>query len=707
MPPADPTTDDAPWIGRASAALERYAEPLLRAVAGRLIRPRSQWPPEELRGRIAAALEDAVILDRTLRTLSPACRRLLKLIGLSRQPLWRVQPLVELLAALGHAEGVGPIQELLEAGLLFPDLPARTPPVTDFPTWLGQAATQPLAAFTVPRVAGRVRGEDLGLGLLPHEMSSDAAAQEADGLEWPLRLAVLWQQVRAAPLRLTQQRGFFKRDYDRLRSHPLLTAPAADQIAPVADPGLFAVELALAEGVLIRTEEEVEAGRFPQHWSEGVGAAIAGLWAALLRVEGYDAVAGWIGPSGEGGRPFAAPALLTLALLAQLPENAWIGPDGIEEWLAGHYPDWAKRAAAAEGPDWSAAFLLGLAFQLRLIQALKHGPDWRVRLSPIGRAILGGGPLPAARPPVEQTLLVQPNLEIVLFRQGLTPELVARLSRFAIWKTLGPACTLTLTAESVYQGLESGETLADLTRLLERHGTRAISETVLESLRSWASKRERVLVYSSAILLEFRTEADLSQALKLGLVEMKLTDRIGLVSDEGQIDYGHFRLVGSRDYLAPEECCVEVAADGLGFAVNEYRSDLLLESEIRRFAEPDPTPGDERPHFRMTRATLQATRARGLDGRQLNDWFVRRAGEPLSATARLLLAGEETPPLTLQPMHVLRLPSSDLADGLAKWPETARLVGERLGPALLAVPEEAIEPLRAKLAELGVKLLTE
>ena len=85
MPPADPTTDDAPWITRAGAALEHYAEPLLRAVAGRLIRPRNQWPPEELRERIAAALEDAVILDRTLRTLSPASRRLLKLIGLSRQ----------------------------------------------------------------------------------------------------------------------------------------------------------------------------------------------------------------------------------------------------------------------------------------------------------------------------------------------------------------------------------------------------------------------------------------------------------------------------------------------------------------------------------------------------------------------------------------------------------------------------------------------
>src|SRR5205807_9500952 len=99
-----------------------------------------------------------------------------------------------------------------------------------------------------------------------------------------------------------------------------LTAPAADQIAPVADPGLFAVELGLAESVLTRTDEEVEAGHFPEAWSEGVGAAVAGLWAALPRVEGYDVVAGWVGPSGESGRPFAGPALLTLALLAQLPE---------------------------------------------------------------------------------------------------------------------------------------------------------------------------------------------------------------------------------------------------------------------------------------------------------------------------------------------------------------------------------------------------
>jgi hypothetical protein len=56
---------------------------------------------------------------------------------------------------------------------------------------------------------------------------------------------------------------------------------------------------------------------------------------------------------------------------------------------------------------------------------------------------------------------------------------------------LGLACTLGLTAESVYRGLESGETLLDLLAMFNRHGTRPLSDTVLNSLRSWASKREK------------------------------------------------------------------------------------------------------------------------------------------------------------------------------------------------------------------------
>ena len=56
---------------------------------------------------------------------------------------------------------------------------------------------------------------------------------------------------------------------------------------------------------------------------------------------------------------------------------------------------------------------------------------------------------------------MQPNLEIIAYRQGLTPALIARLTRFAAWKSLGAACTLQLEPETVYRALEAGRDLRD------------------------------------------------------------------------------------------------------------------------------------------------------------------------------------------------------------------------------------------------------
>jgi hypothetical protein len=384
-------------------------------------------------------------------------------------------------------------------------------------------------------------------------------------------------------------------------------------------------------------------------------------------------------------------------LLTVTPDGAWVRAEDAGGWL-----DRGPDAAPGAG----ATFLLGIGYQLRLIQATRQRDEWWVRLSPLGRTVAEVvKKLPAEQPAIEQTLLVQPNLEIVLFRQGLTPGLIARLSHIAEWKALGLACTLTLTAESVYRGLESGETLADLIALLERHGTRGLSETVLGSLRSWASKRERVLIYPSALLLEFRTAADLDRALGQGLVERRVTDRIGLIAAEDRIDYQRFRLVGSRDYLAHDEVCAEVGDDGLTLFINEHKSDLLLECEVRRFAEPLSVAGvDGRPRFRMTPATLRGARHQGLDAKALDTWFLRRTGESLSATAALMLTGDEAPPLSLERLVVLRVPTAELAEGIVAWPETRDLIAERLAPTLLAVSADAVERLRAKLAELDVRI---
>src|SRR5262245_23515735 len=148
-------------------ALARYDESLLRQVAARLLRPRNQWPADELIDRAAAALDNAPVIDRRLKELPPACRALLALVGVSRQPRWRVGPLLGLLAALGHAEGLTPVLRLFEEGLLFPELPESGPPLRSFEAWAGGSGGAGLVVWSPPAVTGRCTRDDLDLPNVP------------------------------------------------------------------------------------------------------------------------------------------------------------------------------------------------------------------------------------------------------------------------------------------------------------------------------------------------------------------------------------------------------------------------------------------------------------------------------------------------------------------------------------------------------------
>src|SRR5204862_3719952 len=99
--------------------LARYDEALLRQVAARLVRPRNHWPAQDLVERCVEALDNPAVVDRRLRDLDPAGRQALALVGHSRQPAWALGNLVELLMALGPADGLAPVLSLLQAGLLF------------------------------------------------------------------------------------------------------------------------------------------------------------------------------------------------------------------------------------------------------------------------------------------------------------------------------------------------------------------------------------------------------------------------------------------------------------------------------------------------------------------------------------------------------------------------------------------------------------
>src|SRR5258708_5319152 len=101
------------WVDLLQRTLAVYAEPLLRQVAAKLLKPRNQWPIEELIERSVATVANPAVVDRRLKELEPASRQMLALIGHSRQPVWSLGNLVELAIALGHADGLKPVFELL------------------------------------------------------------------------------------------------------------------------------------------------------------------------------------------------------------------------------------------------------------------------------------------------------------------------------------------------------------------------------------------------------------------------------------------------------------------------------------------------------------------------------------------------------------------------------------------------------------------
>ncbi len=696
---------------RYRTALERYAEPLLRQVVAKLVQPRTLIPADELAERCGQTVANPPVIDRRLRDLTPAARAILTWCGLSRVPEWKVGHLVLALASLGHHEGMAPILELLNQGLLVPAAPDAAP-IEHFEAWLGTPpGTLSASVWVHPSVALRARGEGFTFPELATVPAGGATLRQSDGLDWPLRLALVWQQVALAPIRRTASRTLFKRDLEKYKTDPLLSAPTPDQPSPAPEPGVLALVWAEAAGVVGERDGFLVSLPFPPEWGAGLWPCLTQLASALARIETWDAGAGYAPPEEELS---AAPTamLLTLFLLSSIPADRLVPLQPLADWLWDKHPSWQGRVSKLaptlvrqRGLGWVESFLLGVAYPLKLVECGKVEGDWCVRLTDFGRHTFAQGAEPPAPLTTPQALLVQPNAEILAYRQGLTPALISRLTRIAKWKALGPACTLELTAETTYHGLESGLTMAGMLQTLNQHGMKTVPATVVDLLRRWSDKRDRISVFPSATLVEFQSAADLDTAIARGVVSIRVTDRIGLTDEGREPDFKQLRLVGNRDYETKPQQCVKVGPDGVTLTIDTAVADLLVEAELPRFADliPRDPPGVRR--YAVTPATLKRGMGLGLTVVELDAWFHARSGAALPPAIRLLAPPAATSPAwEVERLLVVRLPTESLADGVAQYPATAEFIAERLGPKALAVEPSDFAELKEVLASLGIAL---
>jgi hypothetical protein len=727
------------------SALKRYEGVRLRELTVALGWSDLGTRPSALAGLIAERLAEPRAVEPVVAQRSAGARIALSLFALTETAAWSMLGLGHALRCLG-VNPVLTVQELAAVGLLAVSAKGEIEPVPDparrvetdpantilhaHPAAMSTARTVLPEAEPLP-IAGSVR-----------------QVREADGLEPILRLAAVWQRVAESPLRQTQQGTLYKRDRERMEDDPVLAGPIADALEPLPDMAAFWLALARGVGLL---EAEPESDRVvaasPEFWAENaihLPQMIAVRWLGL-RTWHEQAGMQQDGSTAELAWPYVR--LPVLLWLAAQPEGAWIALDDLARHLGRGTADWERASFLVEVPAPSSprgrpmrsrpngrdrrvealgggaleSLLLGVAYQIGLIRTAEEDLGGRrvVQLTPLGRYILALGPPPTPRPSFEHFLFVQPNFEIIAYRQGLTPALIGQFSQFARWSQVGAALELKLTSESVYQGLEGGLTAQAILDRLARHSQRPLHAGVAEALRTWAGRRERVTYYASATLIEFASREDREQGLAHwpstgSPAPLPIADRFLLVEDEAAIPFQRFRLAGARDYRRPPESCLEVEADGVTLTLDLARSDLLVDAELARFADErtavparESTPTNPRRRFVVSAASLARAAEDGLGMAYLAHWYARRTGAEMPPAVRLLLlaAASKVPPMATSRPLLLHTPSADLLDGLLQHPATGIHLGERLGPTTVVVPDGSLDAFRRALAGLGLRIM--
>ena len=714
----------------------------------RLLAERRGFEPEAdaddgaaIAAELVDQLDDPTIAAAIRERLDENERSAVALFGLTENPRWPARGLAHALSVLGaSAEDV--INGLLKRGLLV------------------VAADGPIVGTSAPQRGPSVEGPDL---LIHPALSSgarirppidppipvcEAVAQirEADGLEPILRLAALWQRLGAEPVRLTQTGALYKRDRERIAEDAVISGPFRDAPADAPDPAGLLMELAKRIGLIhLDSSRELLVASPADFWTENavhLPQMIASAWLGLRSWREWSETE----PSASSTAPAVGEPLIYLrpALmlwLAGLAPEDWVTLDDLAEHLNTVFPDWdrlsfrddsdatePRRARRERRPSRGGQakqtlerVLLGAASALGLVRSADEKTTGRkaVQLTALGRYAMRVDSPPATPPPFEKFLFAQPNLDVIAYRQGLTPRLIGSLSQFAWWTKIDAAIEMRLTRESIAGGLQRGMSVGRMLEILTRHSQNPLPSALKDAVERWASHRERVVFYEAATLIEFDSRRDRDHAVERwtkgnGEPFIPVGERFILVEDPRDVPTGRISTTAARDYRLPPERCVTVEDDGVTLVLDPSRTDLLIDAELGRFADETPALGPDpadplRPterRFVITPASLRRGLELGLTPSLLTDWFKRRAGTEPPPAVKLMARPSQGGAKPWRAVHrlVLHVPSVELLDGVMQHPMTRSWLGDRLGPTAVEVPEEHADQLRAALRELGVEV---
>ncbi len=669
-----------------STILQNYHPELVRSIVTRLLRPRSQWPNEELIQRWVQSLDNPVVIDRRLKELGKSAHTVLWFSYFFQRTWWDLNLVLTMLASLGYEDSLQGIESLFQSGFLLPIRQGNTanqPPILNhFQQWLSEDAIQNGRFFLHPSLIMRAANFHPDWPILEPSVPESKIVHTCDGLDFFLRIGVVHQQLSHTPIHLTQAKLFYKRDLTKLQNDPLLNAPIVNHLTDLPDAGILFIQLALLWRIIQDTDNELKACPMIDGWQKPMPIIMRQFLSLFAELKSYDPFFGY-NPDQNGVLPSLM--LLTFALLANQNAQHFFSIESIAKTWFDKHVVWKKilqRKPEELSKIWLEKMLLGIFYPLGWLDVSGQGTSSVVRLSTLARDLISNAP--AAAPSLFPGIIVQPNSEIMVYRQGLNPDLIAKLTCFATWKMLGSACVLELQPEQVYRGLEAGLGYNEIIQLLQKNSSRNLPSNVIDILQRWSKKRDRLSVYTNATLVEFVNPLDLENAFKKELISIKLTDHIGLIT-ANEIDYKSFRLLGNRDYESQLYPCISFETDGVTFKVDRSHSDLLLEAEIPRYSEAVPHDSIGERYYRITPEIVQKLKNQGISSANFNDWFMHRAGIPMTPSVKMMFQGISKEEILFAEYLIFRVPNPSIADGLMQWPASRALILEQIGPCHLAI----------------------
>jgi hypothetical protein len=498
-------------------------------------------------------------------------------------------------------------------------------------------------------------------------------------------------------------------------------SPALAWISALWRAGLLSVQgdgLALSEPI----------DRFARRsYAEQVGTLLRGFVAARAWSE-------WQMPSWYDREDYRVWARLALTLaLAALPETSdgFVAVDDLDqalfERIGEHFslsypprkpyffnktPDEVRREEAAwraklrtdwqtRERRWLGAALASWLYFLGVVElGLEDGAPVSLRLTDIGRAVLHLEQdqvvdVPAAP---QGAWLVQPNFDVQVYLEHITPERLAFLERHAERvQAHQHTAQYRLTRDSVYRGLESGTSLDELLSGLQSGAGMAVPQNVVVELRAWAALREQIRLRRRARLLEYPNDQVRRTALAEGLAGMPVGDRFVLLDGSAPPEQ---QIKTRVDYTDPLPKCLSVAEDGV-ITITKPTRDLLVESQLDHWAER--TAGGS---WRLTAANVARSVKSGTPVRALFRWLEERLTHPLPLLLGVALrawAGE-APNVDLATVTVLRCRQPAVLEAITRSEKLRPYIRGTLAPDVLLVDTQSVKMLHEHLAWAGIRI---